>query len=313
MLLASPARRCTVTLLVTALAFAGSAPLPAVPSNLGPDAGPRPPTLPVLTLERVRDPGIVSIREFWEFAPAWDASLAPGDRPLIVNLHGNMRKVRNNPRAAVTLEVYGPRLFAAFPGDFDLSEDLRPHNRVDPNSREERQLALFRLAAAAHDWRAVLVSPVLAVPGPWPPADVAAFAAEAAARHGCSRRVYLVGTSVGAFGGMRLLEHLASLRYTAALKEPKRTTAQAQTLQPLPPPAAAAPPHTPFFAAAALVSPGCGRVAGPHFLGDPYCVTPERAVAEEVIAGLGRAVAESGTPVMFYQVRPHECAACVFL
>ena len=69
--------------------------------------------------------------------------------------------------------------------------------------------------------------------------------AEAAARYGCSRRVYLVGTSVGAFGGLRLLEHLASLRYTAALEQPKRATAQAQPLQ-LPP-----PPHTPLFAAAA--------------------------------------------------------------
>ena len=58
----------------------------------------------------------------------------------------------------------------------------------------------------------------------------------------------------------------------------------------------------PLFAAAALVSPGCGPMAGPPFLADPFCVMPQRSVDEGVMANLGRAVAATGTPVMLYQV-----------
>ena len=68
--------------------------------------------------------GIPGIREYWEFLPEW--AKPPSERPVVVSLHGNAFKVRDNPRAIVTSEYGAARLFAT-PEDFDPNapENLR--------------------------------------------------------------------------------------------------------------------------------------------------------------------------------------------
>jgi hypothetical protein len=160
----------------------------------------------------------------------------------------------------------------------------------------------FRTAAAEHNWSAVVVSPVLAVRGPWNPADLITFiethvvkryaplssqsppspssplpssSSSSSSSHlstssdgddGISggsgdsnhlppffllKRLYLVGSSVGGVGVLRLLQHCATTKPYSLLG---------------------------LFAAAAVVSPGCGAVAGPEFSEDLYCVMPKKRV-----------------------------------
>ena len=232
---------------------------------------------------------------------------ASADRPVIVCLHGNLLKIRGRWRAVATLEAL-PRLFADPATDTD--PEVPPQHQ--PTPADARARLAFRSVAAQFGWQACVVSPVMSRAGPWVAADVAAFvAAVALERLGSSKRVYLVGTSVGAFSALRVLQHLAdrngddgsrsgsididssglksirgsrsgtstgssssssssssgSIRFSS--QGPSATWAAAKLH-------GSSPHGKQLFAAVALVSPGCGPMAGPLFTADPYCVMPHR-------------------------------------
>ena len=231
---------------------------------------------------------------------------APEDRPVIVCLHGNLLKVRSRWQAVATLETL-PRLFADPDTDTDPSVPLQHQ----PSQQDARARGAFRKVAAQFGWRACVVSPVMSKAGPWVPADVVAFVRQVAhQRLGASKRVYLVGTSVGAFSALRVLQHLAAIDHPSSCSDggsgsdcrsssssgdsrsATGTTSSSSSSSTTDHPSsitwASAKDNTllssssskshgeQLFAAVALVSPGCGLMAGPLFLEDPYCVMPHK-------------------------------------
>lgn len=236
---------------------------------------------------------------------------------MIICLHGNLLKIRSRWQAVATLETL-PWLFAD--PDTDVDSDVPQQHQ--PTQQDVRARAAFRKVAAQFGWRACVVSPVMSQAGPWVPADVVTFVRQVAhQRLGASKRVYLVGTSVGAFSALRVLQHLAAIDQrsscsdggsargcssssssssrdvgsissasTFASSSSRTSGTGSGSLDPsstITWAAAKDSTHSSssssssshgqqLFAAVALVSPGCGPMAGPLFIEDPYCVMPHK-------------------------------------
>jgi hypothetical protein len=79
--------------------------------------------------------------------------MSPEDRPIVVALHGNALKIRNDPRALVRADLGGARLFARFPQDFDLASEALPEKyrqvKVKSTTLKRFVLHLSRVAKAA--------------------------------------------------------------------------------------------------------------------------------------------------------------------
>ena len=232
---------------------------------------------------------------------------------MIICLHGNLLKIRSRWQAVATLETL-PRLFAD--PDTDTGPDVPQQHQ--PTQQDARARAAFRKVAAQFGWRACVVSPVMTQAGPWVPADVVAFVRQVAhQRLGASKRVYLVGTSVGAFSALRVLQHLAAIDQSSSCSDggSARSCSSSSSSRNVGSTSSASNfassssstsgtgsgslDHSStitwaaakdsihssssssssshgqqLFAAVALVSPGCGPMAGSLFTEDPYCVMP---------------------------------------
>ena len=217
-------------------------------------------------VQRTMNQTLQSFDQYWQIMPKVEKPSA-----VAVLMHGNQYKLRGP-----YVQVCDSPLATFIEKDTVTKEWFKKWQQANGHQaewetfkNEGKYRNEWQRIAAVNRWSIAVVAPVLKKKGPWDPEDVFAFSMRLRSLYEYSKRVYLVGVSLGGIGALRTLEVAA-----------KRN---------VPSP----------FAALAVAAPGCPLVDKRSTTNDNLCTAHINVLPPlEAVQSLAMRLRQTKTPIL---------------